>query len=139
MICLVVAARVGVSEMDNDFLRTFGDSPSANTGNTDILKFTLSIHNSCQLRHSIAISRYDIVLPPPYTHKWLLICLLGTRLCAQHTQYHMHSIHSTTCTCGGSHDAILCHCLDEDGDGRGYGLEGLECLNSASHQTVLTL
>ena len=48
-------------------------------------------------------------------------------------------MHSTTCSGGGSHDAFLCHCLDEDGDGRGYGLEGLECLNSASHQTVLTL
>ena len=42
-------------------------------------------------------------------------------------------------TYSGSHDALLCHGLDEDGDGRGYGLEGLECLNSASHQTVLTL
>ena len=63
----------------------------------------------------------------------MLICL--------HDYVHNILTCSTTCTCtgSGSHDAILCHGLDEDGDGRGYGLEGLECLNSASHQTVLTL
>jgi len=52
-------------------------------------------------------------------------------MCTAYTVPHAHVV--------ASHDAVLCHGLDEDGDGRGYGLEGLKCLNSASHQTVFTL
>ena len=38
-----------------------------------------------------------------------------------------------------SHDALLGHCLDENGDGWSCGFEGLEGLNGPRHQTMLAL
>ena len=38
-----------------------------------------------------------------------------------------------------SRNALFSHCLHQDGNGRGHGLEGLQCVGGPRHETVLAL